>query len=167
MKLADLIQAGRFQGFANANGANPAKASPIKPPTLATLAGIALAKHPNPAANDPQPDPDRLCWPLTAAMNGREIDTYTARLSTFTGRGLDISSAEALAHGLVIRDREQDDRHTCPECQHLHGYAAASWRCGNWAAAGIAIRARDAQLPGDLVRLMQRCDGFTHLTEGA
>ena len=34
-------------------------------------------------------------------------------------------------------------------------------RCGNWQAAGIAIRARDAVLPADLVRLLQRCDGFT------
>lgn len=31
-------------------------------------------------------------------------------------------------------------------------------------AAGVAIRARDAQLPGDFTTMLQRCDGFTEGT---
>ena len=160
MKLADLIEAGRFRRFATATPATPATVKPQTLPSVATFATVAVATAPNPAANDPEPDPDRWCWPHSTAMNGREINTFKARLSSFIGRGLDVAHAETLADKLVIRDREQDDRHACPECLHLGGYGAASWRCGNWAAAGVAIRARDAQLPDALVNLMQRCDGF-------
>jgi hypothetical protein len=80
-------------------------------------------------------------------------------LSRFTDKGLSIADGEGLADKLVRRDREQDDRHSCFECTHLAG--AGGWRCGNWQRAGVAIRARDAQLPIDLVNLLQRCDGFT------
>lgn len=77
------------------------------------------------AANDttttPSSDPDRWCWPHSEAMNGREIDTFTARLSRFTDKGLTLADAEQQADRLVIRDREGDDRHTCLECAHLHG----------------------------------------------
>ena len=132
----------------------------LSPPISPLCENALSAKHPNTAANDSQPDPDRWCWPNSTAMTGREINTFTARLSRFTGRGLDVAHAEALADKLVNRDREKDDRHACPECQHLQGYGAASWRCGNWQAAGVASRTRDAQLPGDLVHLLQRCDGF-------
>lgn len=111
------------------------------------------------AANDVAPDPDRWCWPKSTAMNTMEIDTFTARLSRFTDKGLSIADGEGLADKLVRRDREQDDRHSCFECTHLAG--AGGWRCGNWQRAGVAIRARDAQLPIDLVNLLQRCDGFT------
>ena len=105
------------------------------------------------------PDPDRWCWPHSTAMNGAEIDNFTARLHQFTRRGLAEGDSEALADKLVIRDREQDDRHSCFECTHLAG--AGGWRCGNWQRAGVATRARDAQLPTDFVKLLQRCDGFT------
>ncbi len=57
------------------------------------------------ASNDPAPDPDRLCWPHTQAMNTAEIDTFTGRLATFTDRGLTLAEAEALADRLVVRDR--------------------------------------------------------------
>ncbi len=110
------------------------------------------------AANDAAPDPDRWCWPASDAMNTVEIDTLTARLSRFTTKGMTIADREVLADKLVIRDREQDDRHSCFECTHLAG--AGGWRCGNWQRAGVAIRARDAQLPTDLMSLLQRCDGF-------
>jgi len=49
---------------------------------------------------------------------------------------------------------------TCLECQHLQGYGAASWRCGNWQAAGIGINPRSTQLPAGLVFQLQRCNGF-------
>jgi hypothetical protein len=110
-------------------------------------------------ANDPAPDPDRWSWPHSVAMNGREIDTFMARLARFTDRGLDLLDAEGLADKLVIRDREQDDRRHCLECSHLH--RVGNWRCGNWQRAGVAIRASDAELSRDFVKLLQRCDGFS------
>ncbi len=115
-------------------------------------------------------DPDRWCWPHSSAMNGAEIDSFTARLHQFTDQGLASNDGEALTDKLVVRDREQDDRRVCLECKHLAGQGAESWRCGNWQAAGIAIRSRDAQLPADLVVQLQRCDGFaappTSTTQG-
>ena len=106
-------------------------------------------------------DPDRWCWPQSSAMNGAEIDTFAVRLHKFTDKGLPQAVGEMLADKLVLRDREQDDRRVCLECNHFAGHGAGSWRCGNWQAAGVAIRSRDAQLPADLVVQLQRCDGFT------
>jgi len=111
-------------------------------------------------------DPDRWCWPHSSAMNGAEIDTFAARLHQFTDKGLARNDGETLADKLVVRDRDQDDRRVCLECQHFAGHGAGSWRCGNWQAAGVAIRSRDAQLPTDLVVQLQRCDGFTAHTDG-
>ena len=111
------------------------------------------------AANDPAPDPDRWAWPHSAAMNGAEIDAFTARLARFTDKGLSLDDGEALADKLVTRDRESDDRRLCLECLHLAGHAGP-WGCRAWQRAGVAIKARDAGLPGDLVRTLQRCDGF-------
>ncbi|MBC7737260.1 MAG: hypothetical protein H7245_08570 [Candidatus Saccharibacteria bacterium] len=111
-------------------------------------------------ANDPEPDPDRWAWPHSTAMNGAEIDTFTARLMQFTDRGLILDDAEQLADKMVTRDRESDDRRVCLECAHLTGYGAGPWACRGWQRAGIAIRSRDAQLPRDLVKILQRCDGF-------
>ena len=103
---------------------------------------------------------DSCCWPNSTAMNGAEIDAFTSRLARFTDKGLSLEDAERLADKLVIRDREGDDRRVCLDCVPLrHG-----GRCGNWQAAGVAIRARDAQLPGDFTAMLQRCDGFTGTT---
>ena len=88
-------------------------------------------------------------------MNTGEIDTFTARLSRFTDKGLTLDDGEALADKLVMRDREPDDRRLCLECTHLGGFGPQSWRCGAWQVAGVAIRA-----PADLVLQLQRCDGF-------
>lgn len=106
-------------------------------------------------------DPDRWCWPRSSAMNGAEIDTFAARLHKFTDKGLARNDGETLADKLVERDRDDDDRRVCLECYHFSGHGAGSWRCGNWQAAGIALRSCDAQLPADLVVQLQRCDGFT------
>ena len=98
-------------------------------------------------------------------MNGAEIDTFAVRLHKFTDKGLARADGEMLADKLVLRDREQDDRRVCLECNHFVGHGAGSWRCGNWQAAGVAIRPCDAQLPADLVVQLQRCNGFTaHLS---
>lgn len=108
------------------------------------------------AANDGDPDPDRWCCSYGTAMSGTEIDTFTARLARFTDKGLSLEDGEALAGKLVTRDRESDHRRGCLECAHFR----QGWRCGNWEQARIAIRARDAQLPDELVTMLQRCDGF-------
>ena len=116
-----------------------------------------------PAANDPAPDPDRWCWPHSEAMNTGEIDTFTVRLARFTDKGLSLEDAEALADKLMTRDRESDDRRLCLECLHLSGQSGKAWDCRNWQRAGVAIRARDAQLSAALVHQLQRCDGFAQL----
>lgn len=108
------------------------------------------------AANDATPatDPDRWCWPHSEAMNGREIDTFKARLARFTDKGLTLADAEREADRLVIRDREGDDRRLCLECVHLHG--AGHWRCVNWKTADVAQR----ELARDLAMTLQRCSGY-------
>lgn len=108
----------------------------------------------------PGNDSDRWCCPNSTAMTGSEVDTYMARLARFTDKGAAQVDAERMADKLVARDRDSDDQALCLECTHLGGYGASSWRCGNWQRAGVAIRARDAQLPADLAQQLQRCDGF-------
>ncbi len=108
-------------------------------------------------------DPDNACWSHSRSMTGSEINTLTARKSAFTDRALDVVEAEAMANKLVLRDRERDDRRACLECLHLSGHGTTLMRCGNWQMAGIAIRARDAHLPTDLVLALQRCDGFAEI----
>lgn len=135
------------------------------------LAPMQKIKGDPTAANDPAPPPDagaiyaadRWGWPNSTAMTGSEIDTLTARLARFTDKGLIQIDAESLADKLVQRDRESDIRRLCFECTHLAGYGVTSWRCGNWQAAKVAHRARDNQLPADLVQQLQRCDGFIDL----
>ena len=112
----------------------------------------------NDTATTPSADPDRCCWPHSEAMNGREIDTFAARLERFTVKGVSLDDAERLADKLVIRDREGDNRRLCLECAHLHG--AGRWRCGNWQRADVA---RDG-LACDLVLTLQRCNGFIERT---
>ena len=169
MSLASLLKKGRLRGFATATPATPATHGPVNPSTVATVATVAVAKCQKQAANDPAPTPDTLaivesdrwCWPNSTAMNGTEIDLFTARLARFTAKGLPTVDAESLADKLVQRDRESDDRRLCLECTQLHGHGVTSWRCGNWQVAKVAHRARDVQLPRDLVCQLQRCDGLT------
>ena len=122
------------------------------------MAPMAKTGADSPAANDPTPDPDGWAWPHSQAMTSREIDTFTARLHHFTGRGLAEPDAERLADKLVTRDRESDDRRLCVECAHLR--QAGGWRCGQWKQAGIG----SAAVSADLVQLLQRCDGFKAVT---
>ena len=126
---------------------------------LAVPSPAVLEKHDSSIAVTE--DPDRWCWPHSSAMNGAEIATLAVRLRRFTDKGLTCNDGETLADKLVVRDRDQDDRRVCLECKHFAGHGAGSWRCGNWQAAGVAIRSRDSQLPADLVMQLQRCDGFT------
>ena len=120
-------------------------------------ASLALDAAQRAAGIPPLGNPDADCWPHSMAMIGAEIDTFEARVAHLSDMGIDLDAGERLADKLVIRDREQDDRRQCLECLHLHG----GRRCGNWQRAGVAVRARDAQLPTDFVDLLQRCDGFS------
>ena len=112
------------------------------------------------AANDPAPDADRWAWPQSSAMTAREIVIFTVRLHHFSLRGLAEPAAELLADKLVQRDRESDDRRLCLECAHLAGKAAGSFSCRNWQRAQVTSHTRGAQLSGELVQLLQRCNGF-------
>lgn len=98
--------------------------------------------------------PDRWYWPHSTAMNTVEIEAFTARLETFAEKGVSPGEAEVLADKLVTRDREGDDRRLCLECPHLQGHVR--WHCGAWQAAIVARE----ELAPDLIRLLQRCDGF-------
>lgn len=104
-------------------------------------------------------DPDRHSWPHTLAMNSAEIDSFNARVQLFTRHALDQTQAEGVADGLVIRDRDGDDRRLCLECQHLRG-GGRSWACNQWRAAGHGA----AGIPADMVLMLQRCDGFKEMT---
>ena len=182
MSLADLLKKGSLRQFATVTGATAATVRPDSRPSVATVATVSVATGPKQAANDPAQvselvasivvatpvtspaalfnDPDRWAWPHSQAMTGREIDTFTARLARFTGKVLSVLDGKALADKLVTRDREADERRLCLECVHLAGHAAGAWGCKNWQRAGVAVRARDAQLSAALVYQPQRCDGF-------
>lgn len=101
------------------------------------------------------PNVDLQCWPHTQAMNTAEIDVLKARINLFMRHGLDYTESEALADGLVIRDRELDDRRLCLECRHLRAVGDA-WVCTQWRQAGLVGSA----VPTDSVKLFQRCRGF-------
>lgn len=117
------------------------------------------------ASNDhaPQPlatipvNPDHCCWPHSGSMNEQEVAIFTARLHHFQSKGLRLGDAETLADRLVIRDREQDDRRTCLECQHLAGRQ----RCAQWQRAGIG----NPVIPVDLLAQLQRCDAHRQITQ--
>jgi hypothetical protein len=164
MSLSALIKKGGLRGLATATPATSATDGAPTPPSVATVATVAVATAPNKAANDPAHvrafdpealDPDRHCWPRTEAMNTAEIDAFTARLHLFTRHGLDCAQAEGLADGLVVRDRQTDDRRLCLECSHMRR-TGGLWRCGQWQRAGLAA----AEVPGEVVKLLQRCEGF-------
>ena len=179
MSLNGLLNKGGLRRIATATVATPVTDSASTLPSVANVAGVAVANPQKRPANDPASttataapslpgnDPDWHCWPHTTAMNTRELDIYAVRLERFTGKGLIELDAETLADKLVIRDREKGDRRLCLECVYLTGYGASSWRCSNWQRSGIAIRARDNQLPVDLVLQLQRCDGFANATPNA
>ena len=160
MSLAHLIKKGSLRGISTATPATFATHDPFGPSAVATVATVAVAKAPDTAAIDSALDPDQWCWPHTVAMNTREIDTFTARLTLFTDKGLGLDDAEEQADKLVRRDREKNDRHLCLECTNLTGQSGAAWRCKDWRRAGIALKAGDAQLSPALLLQLQRCEGF-------
>ena len=151
------------------NGPSTRPAEPTKPGFVGFVGTpdqhIQKIEEDAQAANDPAINPDRWCWPVSSAMNGAEIETFSARLWRFTEKGLLLVDAEMLADKLVIRDRELDNRRACLECQNLTGQTGM-WRCSNWHRAGGVIQSRDSGLPGELVHKLQRCGGFTPYRTG-
>lgn len=139
----------------------------VRPPGLTPAllaASLALDAEIQAAGqfDDNDETPDRWCYQSSTTMPGSEIDLFAARLARFIDKGVIHDDAESLADRLAIRDRDSDDRRLCLECAHLQGYGQASWRCGNWQAAGIATNPRSTQLAADLVFQLQRCAGLTH-----
>jgi hypothetical protein len=170
MNLSNLMKKGTLRQVATVTVATDATDGSSTPSTVASVATVNVAAAQAAASNDaaPQPlatilsDPDRWCWPHSDAMNGAEIDAFTARVHRFTAKGLLPADAEQMADRLVIRDREQDARRGCLECGHCSG--SKSWRCGNWAEAGVAASAFGAGLGRDLVIQLQHCSGFREAT---
>lgn len=151
MMLVAMLKKGALRGAATAT---PATHGHPSPPTVASVATVAVARVEKATANDQALDPDRYCWPHSEAMNGQEIDTFTLRLGRFTDKGMPLAQAEKAADRLVIRDREGDDRALCLECTHLQG-AAGHWCCANPLAAAVARE----RLAPELVTMLQRCPG--------
>lgn len=161
MSLLQLLKKGGIRKSATAIVATIATDGTSQVPKVATIAGVAVAKEQvfETIAHRPDTtDPDRWCWPNSTAMNTREIDIFKARLARFAIVGISNIEAERLADNLVTRDRDADDRRLCMECRHLSGRGAR--RCGNWQAAGISLKAREVELPADLLRQFQYCNGF-------
>jgi hypothetical protein len=103
---------------------------------------------------------NRYCWPKSSAMNTEEIKLFKLRLERLEQRGLQTSQAEKLCDRILRRDREGGgEMRSCFECRHL--VISNGWFCKNWKIAGVAIRAKDAQLPTDLVLQLQRCPGYS------
>lgn len=120
------------------------------------------APPPEPAS-DPAPHPDLWCWPHSSAMNTQEIATFIVRLEQFSHKGVSLAEAELLAERLVLRDRDEDDRQLCLECQHLQG-DVGRWRCANAQRAGMAVGTANAPLPAGLTQQLQRCPGLKPTT---
>ena len=106
-----------------------------------------------------QTGPDLCCWPHSSAMNTQEIATFIVRLEQFSRIGVSLAEAELLAERLVLRDRDEDDRQLCLECQHLQG-DVGRWRCANAQRAGMAVGTANAPLPAGLTQQLQRCPGL-------
>ena len=92
-------------------------------------------------------------------MNTLEIDTFIVRLEQFTRQGVSLPNAELLAERLVLRDRDEDDRQLCLECQYLQG-DVGRWHCTNAQRAGMAVGTANAPLPTGLTQQLQRCPGL-------
>ncbi len=136
-----------------------AESQKSQPPTVCVLhPKVAESQKSQQAANDAAPDPDGDCWPHSSAWNTSEIELFNRRAALFVRRGASDTEAERLAETLVQRDREGDSMHACMECRHLQ--TSGPWRCGNWQAAGVAVRAGDAGLARTMAMQAQRCPGY-------
>ncbi|MFT4242557.1 MAG: hypothetical protein QM569_09750 [Acidovorax sp.] len=138
--------------FATVTGLEGASPSTVERFRAASLALDDLAGQAGVA------EPDRWCWPHSTAMNGTEIDTFTARVARFADRGLGLEDVVRQAGALVRRDREGDDRRACLECVHLRGYGP--WMCSNAMKARVTVKPWETGLACAMVSMLQRCPGF-------
>ena len=93
------------------------------------------------------------------------VDLQQVRLIRLTNKGVSLDEAKEIAQRIELRDSQSDDRILCYECHHLKGYFGF-WRCANWKQADITKRASGDGL-GDMVNLLQRCNGFNQIKESA
>ena len=78
-------------------------------------------------------------------------DRTANRLARLRAWGWSEDQAQAMAHRLAARDRE-DQRVSCVDCRHHR-----PGHCGNHRQAGLSV----PTIGRDWATLMQRCDGFT------
>lgn len=95
--------------------------------------------------------------PASQATTPVNTDTFMARLTLFVACGLSLDDAQAMAHRMMVRDSQLDERRLCLECLHLSGSVTAR-RCGQWRKTGM----KGAPIPADLATILQRCPGFVH-----
>ena len=93
MSLANLIKRGSLRGFATATPAKAATHSPFMPPTVATVATVAVAIGPKQAANDAT-GAAALAVAVSELPDWRELDQayqahhFTCHTCQAAGRGL-------------------------------------------------------------------------------
>lgn len=85
-----------------------------------------------------------------------DIATFTDRRARLRRWGWPDSEAEALAHRLTLRDRENDERRACVECRRCQ---QAGSICTTHRVAGVG-----RELGRDLSTRLQRCPAFTPVT---
>ncbi|RJG01269.1 hypothetical protein [Noviherbaspirillum sedimenti] len=144
MNLADIVQGNWLEGLATAIPAIHAIPDREGAPTIATIAKIAVANPPK-------------------EKTIVQIDPFLDRRDRLHRAGLSEDDAALMAFKLERRDLEQDDRHLCIECSHLHG-GAKVWRCTQWHMR----QQTGPDIPSDLVTvILHRCGGFNGRLEAA
>jgi TubC N-terminal docking domain len=123
-----------------------------------TASGQSLIVRPASKLTKPMRDALNEAKPELMALLRQSPGWTDADISRFTKRrdrlmrwGWAEPDAEKLAERLVQRDREEDDRVSCTDCQHYR-----PGRCGNHRRAGLGTH----DLGRDLASLLQRCEGF-------
>lgn len=103
----------------------------------------------------PEQQPDALGASHDAfeppACTDDESASFLVRRARMVRWGWAEGDADALARRLAKRDRDQDDRVSCIDCQHRH-----PGRCGNYRGAGLRL----PDVGRDLAGMLQRCAGF-------
>lgn len=122
--------------------ATPATHKPKTPPTVAAVAGVAVARSQKPKAGKANlrlvhtgPEPTE-----------KEAVLYAERLYLFQSKGIADDAASTLASRLIERDRQLDDRRSCGEC-----------------AAYYTGRCKRGLYPigESTIQTLHRCKGFT------
>lgn len=120
--------------------ATPATHKLKTPPTVATVAEVAVAGSPKPKTERPNL--------ILAYSRQREQEAALCadRLQSFQAKGIPTDDAQALANQLAKRDRQLDDRRSCAECQSFY-----AGRCKR----GLY------PIGESTIETLHRCKGFT------